>query len=75
MRVERATVLWVNGCEFAIEVDQRELADQAWVNQFLQQKLGLPWMSDTPTAAVLPSWHGCESLPHIDHCPGPYEGG
>jgi len=52
LRVERATVLWVNGCEFAIEAHEMEREDQLWVDGFLRQNLGLPWMS---SAAGVPS--------------------
>ena len=79
VRVERATVLWVNGCEFAIEVDQMDAAAHTWVQQFLEQKLALPWMSSTVDVEprrvgdhmpglmeeAPPSPHGCESLPRM----------
>jgi hypothetical protein len=45
LRVERATVLWVNGCEFAIEAHEMAPCDQTWVSDFLSQKLGLSWIS------------------------------
>jgi hypothetical protein len=45
LRVERATVLWVNGCEFAIEAHEMAPCDQTWVRDFLSQKLGLSWIS------------------------------
>jgi PilZ domain len=79
VRVERATVLWVNGCEFAIEVDHMEAADHTWVQQFLTQKLSLPWTSNTvdvepgpggedvaaSTVEAPPSSNGCGSLPRM----------
>lgn len=46
VRIERATVLWVKDCEFAIEAREMTPADRAWVDEFLYCKLGLPWISD-----------------------------
>lgn len=43
--VHRATVLWVHDHEFAIEAHEMTPIDQAWVTEFLRQKLGLMWMS------------------------------
>jgi len=45
--VHRATVLWGNDHEFAIETHEMAPIDQAWVTEFLRQKLGLMWMSQT----------------------------
>lgn len=45
--VRRATVLWVHDHEFAIEAHEMTTTDQAWVTEFLRQKLGLMWMSRT----------------------------
>ncbi len=45
--VRRATVLWVHDHEFAIEAHEMATVDQAWVTEFLRQKLGLMWMSRT----------------------------
>jgi hypothetical protein len=45
--VRRATVLWVHDHEFAIEAREMATMDQAWVTEFLRQKLGLMWMSRT----------------------------
>ncbi|THJ18512.1 MAG: hypothetical protein CAF42_009430 [Nitrospira sp. CG24B] len=45
--VYRATVLWVKDHEFAIEAHEMASIDQAWVAEFLQNKLGLMWMSRT----------------------------
>jgi len=45
--VYRATVLWVQDHEFAIEAHEMAPIDQAWVAEFLQHKLGLMWMSRT----------------------------
>jgi hypothetical protein len=45
--IHRATVLWVHDHEFAIEAHEMTPIDQAWVAEFLRQKLGLMWMSRT----------------------------
>jgi len=45
--IKRATVLWVKDHEFAIEAHEMASIDQAWVDEFLRQKLGLVWMSPT----------------------------
>lgn len=45
--IHRAIVLWVKEQEFAIEANEIAQEDQAWVTEFLQQKLGLIWMSQT----------------------------
>ncbi len=45
LRIQRATVLWVNNHEFAIEAHDMDPIDHAWVTEFLRQKLGLTWMS------------------------------
>lgn len=45
--VLRATVLWVHDHEFAIEAHEMAPIDQAWVTEFLRQKLGLMWISRT----------------------------
>ena len=45
--VHQATVLWVREHEFAIEAHEMGPIDQAWVIEFLRQKLGLMWMSRT----------------------------
>lgn len=45
LHVQRATVLWVNGSEFAIDVHEMAPRDQAWVTDFLKHKLRLMWMS------------------------------
>ncbi len=47
LRVQRATVLWVKDHEFAIEAHELTPIDQAWVAEFLRNKLGLMWMSRT----------------------------
>jgi hypothetical protein len=41
IRIERATVMWVNGCEFAIEACEMAPGDQTWVTAFLNQELEL----------------------------------
>lgn len=45
LHVQRATVLWVNSHEFAIEVHEMAPRDQVWVTDFLKHKLGLMWTS------------------------------
>jgi hypothetical protein len=45
LRIQRATVLWVNNHEFAIEAQDMDPIDHAWVTEFLRQKLGLMWIS------------------------------
>ncbi|OQW33014.1 MAG: hypothetical protein A4E19_06605 [Nitrospira sp. SG-bin1] len=52
LRIHRATVLWVNDHEFAIEAHEMASIDQVWVTQFLKQKLGLMWMSRTTDQAT-----------------------
>lgn len=46
--IHRAIVLWVKAQEFAVEANDIAPDDQAWVAEFLQHKLGLMWMSQTP---------------------------
>jgi hypothetical protein len=55
LRVQRATVLWVKDHEFAIEVHHMDPMDQAWVSEFLHQKLGLEWISRTTHPEPEPS--------------------
>lgn len=38
VRIERATVLWVKDCEFAIEGGDMGFVDRAWVTTFLHRK-------------------------------------
>lgn len=45
--IQRATVLWVHNHEFAIEAHDMDPIDHAWVTEFLRQKLGLVWMSQS----------------------------
>ena len=45
LHVLRATVLWVNNYEFAIEADEMARRDETWVTEFLRHKLGLMWMA------------------------------
>jgi hypothetical protein len=45
--IRRATVLWVHDHQFAIETHAMAPSDQAWVTEFLRQKLGLMWISRT----------------------------
>ena len=47
LQIKRATVLWVKDHEFAIEAQEMAPIDQAWVDEFLRQKLGLAWISRT----------------------------
>jgi hypothetical protein len=70
LRVQRATVLWVKDHEFAIEVHDMEPMDQAWVTEFLQQKLGLRWLSrpthpETSPLAVSPKTQCVQPGPRI----------
>ncbi|MBK9306904.1 MAG: hypothetical protein IPM58_07425 [Nitrospira sp.] len=46
--IKRATVLWMKDYEFAIEAHEMAPIDQAWIDEFLRQKLGFVWMSRTP---------------------------
>jgi hypothetical protein len=41
--IQEATVLWVRGYEFALEVQNMNPIDQAWLTQFLDRALGL-WL-------------------------------
>jgi hypothetical protein len=43
IRVEQATVLWVKGCEFALDVPELAPDDRAWMSRFLDNKLSL-WL-------------------------------
>jgi hypothetical protein len=66
--VHRATVLWVREHEFAIEAHEMGPIDQAWVIEFLRQKLGLMWMSrpadqETPLQARDEAPRGETALP------------
>ncbi len=66
--VHRATVLWVHDHEFAIEAHEMSPIDQAWVTEFLRQKLGLMWMSpitdqETSLQAKDKASHGGTALP------------
>ncbi len=45
LRIQRATVLWAKGYEFAIKVHEMAPSDQAWVTDFLNKKLGLSWIA------------------------------
>jgi hypothetical protein len=70
LRVQRATVLWVKDHEFAIEAHGMDPTDQAWVTEFLQQKLGLQWMPRATHAegsppAVLPNTHCVQPAPRL----------
>lgn len=58
LRVERATVLWVNGCEFAIEAHEMAPGDQMWVSDFLSRKLGLSWISREDDREASPEKRG-----------------
>ncbi len=44
IHVTGATVLWVKGCEFAIDMPLLAPHDQDWLRQFLTEKLGLSWI-------------------------------
>lgn len=52
LRIQRATVLWVNNHEFAIEAHDMDPIDHAWVTEFLHQKLGFMWMSRSPDQEI-----------------------
>lgn len=43
VRVEQANVLWVNGCEFAVDVPEMAPNDHLWVTQFLDRNLESAW--------------------------------
>lgn len=40
IRIQQATVLWVNGCEFALDVPELAAEDGAWLARFLDHRLG-----------------------------------
>jgi hypothetical protein len=61
LRIQRATVLWVNNHEFAIEAHEMDPIDHAWVAEFLRQKLGLMWMSRSPDQET--SVHTMDEVP------------
>ena len=68
--IHRATVLWVNDQEFAIEAQVMDPMDQAWVTEFLQQKLGRQLMPRTTQPeisppAVSPNTHSVQPAPCI----------
>lgn len=65
--IYRATVLWVHNHEFAIETHEMVPNDQAWVTEFLRQKLGLMWMS--PAADREPSLQTGDETPHGETAP------
>lgn len=62
LRIHRATVLWVKDHEFAIEAHEMPPIDRTWVAEFLHQKLGLMWMSQT--AAQETSGHRSNEMSH-----------
>lgn len=64
LRIQRATVLWVNNHEFAIEAHEMDPIDHAWVAEFLRQKLGLMWMSHSADQET--SVHTMDEVPHIE---------
>lgn len=57
MRVE-ATVLWVNGCEFALDKPKLTAGDHAWISEFLNQKLSLSLMPDATSHGSSEAEHG-----------------
>jgi len=70
LRIQRATVLWVNNHEFAIEAHDMDPIDHAWVAEFLRQKLGLMWMSRSTDQET--SVHLMDEGPHRETAfPGP----
>lgn len=62
LRIQRATVLWVNNHEFAIEAHDMDPIDHAWVAEFLRQKLGLTWISRSADQET--SVHPMDEGPH-----------
>lgn len=40
IRIQQATVLWVKGCEFALDVPELAPEDGAWLARFLDHRLG-----------------------------------
>ena len=64
LSVHCATVLWVHDHEFAIEAHEMTPIDQAWVTEFLRQKLGLMWMSRTIDPET--SLHAGDDAPHCE---------
>lgn len=67
LRIHRAIVLWVKEQEFAIEANEVAPEDQAWVAEFLRNKLGLMWMPQTtdqdPSHQTRATQLHCELLP------------
>jgi hypothetical protein len=52
MRLEQARVLWVKGCEFALDAPQMAPDDRRWIDAFLDHKLSLDLMRHAPTAPL-----------------------
>ena len=61
LRIQWATVLWVKDYEFAIEVDEMASSDRAWVSAFLNEKLGLSWISRSANQGILFETRGASS--------------
>jgi hypothetical protein len=57
IRVEQATVLWVKGCEFALDVAVLDPEDAAWIADFLDQRLGRWWLHDRQAPALSDTGH------------------
>ncbi len=49
--IEEATVLWVRGQVFAVEMKQAATEDQGWIAQYLEQALGL-WLIPPPNPGL-----------------------
>ncbi len=71
IHVQRATVLWVKDHEFALEAHEMSLSDQAWVNEFLQLKLGLTWIAQPEKHAFSRETGGEVSDGKTDRAPQP----
>lgn len=55
IHVMGATVLWVKGCEFAIDVPLLAPHDRDWLSRFLTEKLGLSWIRRPGASRSSPS--------------------
>ena len=55
IHVTGATVLWVKGCEFAIDVPLLAPHDRDWLSRFLTEKLGLSWLRRAEALRSSPS--------------------
>jgi hypothetical protein len=55
IHVTGATVLWVKGCEFAIDVPLLAPHERDWLSRFLTEKLGLSWIRRAAAFGSSPS--------------------